>query len=158
MKVLQISFFLFLFSSCEESAVDQTSSLKGISKVTVDQKQFEITWENLQSDRQSSDPFKLKTLRHEDSILFIDVAYSGGCSIHNFELVWPEVTTMIYPPRYTVVLMHGANDDSCEAYLSETLQFDLSKYELGLSPDVIDIMDLTIINGSNPDESLKLNN
>lgn len=63
---------------------------------------------------------------------------------------------MIYPPRYTVILKHLADGDACEAYVPETLIFDLSQYELGLTPETVGVMDLHVINGSDPDESLEL--
>lgn len=48
--------------------------------------------------------------------------------------------------------MHDSNGDNCEAYLTETLTFDLTDNSLGLSTDGIDNMRITVVNGSNPDE------
>ena len=65
---------------------------------------------------------------------------------------------MIYPPRFTVLLNHNAHNDLCEAYLSQTLYFDISVEDIGISPEDMEVIDLTIINGSNGDESFKLIN
>lgn len=149
---------LFSFLSCNESAPSDSQISVNPHSLVVDQGKFDMTWSNLQSDQLTSDPFDLNGVRHEGSLLLIEVSYSGGCVTHAFELIWPELTTAIFPPRYTIVLKHNSNEDSCEAYLSDVVSFDLSQYGLGLTPDVVEIMDLTIINGSNPDDSLELNN
>lgn len=141
-------------SSCQDSS---EIDINEQSKLVVDQQRFDMVWMELQSTPLPSDPFELKNISYSGTELMVDVAYSGGCENHEFELVWPEAITMIYPPRFTVILNHDSNDDYCEAYLSETLIFDLSQNDLGLTRDIIKVMDLTILNGSNPDESLKLN-
>lgn len=161
MKIRPISYFflLFVLMSCEEETSKSTLT-QSMSKeqLTIDQQSFDQAWAQLQTDNSNSDPFQLNGLRNDSTMLMIDVSYSGGCEAHDFELIWPEVITMVYPPRYAVILNHDANDDSCEAYLSSTLYFDLSQYELGLTPEIMEVVDLTIINGSNGEESLKLNN
>ncbi|MEP2025532.1 hypothetical protein [Reichenbachiella sp.] len=126
-------------------------------QVIVDQDSFDQAWSSLQTSAPDSDPFDLVDLRNDSTLLIIDVAYGGGCEQHTFELIWPEVITMIYPPRYTVILNHDAHDDNCEAYLSSTLYFDLNETDLGFTPDIMNVIDLTIINGSNGDDVLKLN-
>lgn len=147
-----------LMVSCDESDTEKIS--KGIStrQVTVDQDSFDLAWSSLQAEAPLSDPFELNSLAHLGTKLIVGVSYSGGCEEHGFELIWPEVVTMIYPPRYTVILNHDANDDRCEAYLSDTLHFDLAQYDLGITPEVMDVIDLTLVNGSNGEEILKLNN
>ncbi|SMD38893.1 hypothetical protein SAMN04488029_3931 [Reichenbachiella faecimaris] len=161
MKHLQIILLtlVVLSTSCDESDTAKVVDEEvGHHVVTVDQVSFDQAWAQLQTDNPYSDMFQLNGLSNDSTTLIIDVAYSGGCEEHTFELIWPEVMTMIYPPRYTVILNHDANDDTCEAYLSTTLYFDLSQYDLGLTPELMDVVDLTIINGSNGEELLKLNN
>lgn len=150
---------LLAISACEDNGSNNIPDPKSsTNEIRLDQQSFDQSWASLQDGDPISDPFWLKGLRNNGTTLVIDVSYSGGCEAHDFELIWPEVITMIYPPRYTVILNHNANGDMCEAYLSDTLLFDLSKYSLGLTPDIMDLIDLTIINGSNGDESLNLNN
>ena len=161
MKTHLIFYFLLLpvLLSCEEEASKNAFSQSlSTEQLTIDQQRFDQAWSQLQTDNSDSDPFQLNGLRNDSSILMIDVAYSGGCEEHDFELIWPEVVTMIYPPRYTVILNHDAKEDACEAYLSTTLYFDLSQYDLGLTPEIMEVIDLTIINGSDGEDILKLNN
>ncbi len=59
--------------------------------------------------------------------LEIIVSYSGGCKDHDFVLgvMWPTCgTPPIAPP--SLYLCHDSNNDGCEAYITDTLQFDIS--------------------------------
>ena len=152
--------FTVILASCKETISDQPSAIldSGNSHIIIDQQKYDESWTSLQTDDPESDPFKIKSLSHDSTVLIIEVAYGGGCEDHSFELIWPEVITMIYPPRFTVLLNHNAHNDLCEAYLSQTLYFDISVEDIGISPEDMEVIDLTIINGSNGDESFKLIN
>jgi hypothetical protein len=58
--------------------------------------------------------------------LIIDLSYGGGCRDHIFSLIGENVFMESNPVRTNVVLSHDANDDPCEAWLTEELYFDLS--------------------------------
>lgn len=62
----------------------------------------------------------------EGDMLFVNVGYGGGCQEHEFTMYWNGLWAESAPPQTGVRLIHDANNDFCEAYLSETLQFDLS--------------------------------
>ncbi|MEO9964533.1 MAG: hypothetical protein ABJF11_02020 [Reichenbachiella sp.] len=154
MKIFPMLFIILLtFFSCEEAALNSQSDT---NRVVISQEQFDTAWADLQSEESDSDPFQLNSLMFDGTKLMVNVSYSGGCKPHDFQLIWPESMMLIMPPRYTVILMHDANDDSCEAYLTETLTFDLAALDLGITEEVIDQMDFTLINGSDGDQSLKL--
>ena len=59
--------------------------------------------------------------------LCVNVSYGGGCEDHEFSMgvVWPECGTPPVPPP-ALYLCHNANNDMCEAYITETVCFDLS--------------------------------
>lgn len=99
-----------------------------------------------------SDAFKLREVSVVDSQLLIKVSYSGGCAEHDFEIIWPDAISKIYPPDFSITLTHDANGDMCDAYPTEVLVFDLSNNPLGLSEEAIASMRITVINGSDPAE------
>ncbi|MDH5398115.1 MAG: hypothetical protein OEX02_08220 [Cyclobacteriaceae bacterium] len=101
-----------------------------------------------------SDPFKLKNVYIKDLKLHVEVSYGGGCEKHRFEIVWPDAIIMIYPPQFSVILNHNSNGDACEAWLTETIVIDLKDSPLGFSDDAINSMHITVINGSNADETV----
>lgn len=143
--------FLFLLSCADDEVVGNT--LETSLAIDRNQQRFEQTSDNLDQDIIESDAFNLINVEIEDLELLITVSYAGGCKQHEFEVIWPEAITLIYPPDFGVVLIHESNDDSCEAFLTETLVFDLKNNELGLSDQELNEMRITVINGSNPDET-----
>jgi hypothetical protein len=54
------------------------------------------------------------------------VHFSGGCAQHDFTLLDTGVATRSIPPQHRLRIVHDAHGDSCEAYLSRTLTFDIS--------------------------------
>ncbi len=77
-----------------------------------------------------NDPFELHTDDNApgitDSTLTATVSFSGGCARHRFTLVANRRFTVSDPVQIDVSLAHEANDDRCEAYLTETYEFDLA--------------------------------
>ena len=58
--------------------------------------------------------------------LSIDASYGGGCEAHEFQVCWDQSFMESEPVQVRLEVWHDANGDSCEAYLSETLLFDLA--------------------------------
>ena len=57
--------------------------------------------------------------------LTVGVSYSGGCEEHGFTLVISESFVETEPVRLAAFLAHDGNEDSCEAWVTETYAFDL---------------------------------
>ena len=74
-----------------------------------------------------------------DDTLEIDVGYSGGCETHEWTLCWDGQFMESDPVQVSLDLRHEANGDMCEAYVEETLSFDLQElrddYESGYQTD-----------------------
>lgn len=98
-----------------------------------------------------SDPFELKKILYEDGIIYLTVAYSGGCSQHEFTVTWDEVIRYSYPPIINLIITHDARGDMCEAYITETLEF-----QTNLLFDSVTINNLSVLafNGSSSKDSL----
>ncbi|MDX1628106.1 MAG: hypothetical protein R3345_05370 [Fulvivirga sp.] len=101
-----------------------------------------------------NDPYELKGVEVVDHFLEIEVSYAGGCKEHEFAIEWPDVITMVYPPDFGVTLYHDSNGDTCEALITDTLRFDINESGLGLSQQAIDDMRITVVNGSNPEQTV----
>ncbi len=72
------------------------------------------------------DPYTLDGATLEGDTLFVDVSYGGGCETHTWELCWDGSFAQSYPVQVWVELGHDDHDDPCDAWISETLSFDLS--------------------------------
>jgi len=73
-----------------------------------------------------SDTFKLESAVIENDILKITVSYAGGAAEHEFTLYWSGISTRSMPPQLPMVLKHNANGDQAEAYITTTIEFELS--------------------------------
>ena len=78
----------------------------------------------------------------EGGNLVLNVSYGGGCEEHEFELAWDGLVLESLPAQVSLQLYHNSNNDFCEAFLSETLVFDLS--ELGAGPLIINLADADV--------------
>jgi len=60
--------------------------------------------------------------------LSVDVSYGGGCEEHEWVLCWPDQAFLEeVPVQASLEIWHGVDSDTrCDAYLSETLAFDLT--------------------------------
>lgn len=63
----------------------------------------------------------------EGDTLSVEVGYGGGCEEHLFSICWPDATFLESSPvQVNLEIWHGGEADMCEAYLTDTLTFDLS--------------------------------
>lgn len=58
--------------------------------------------------------------------LTVSVSYGGGCETHALTLVIAASFIESSPVQLSTVLAHEANDDPCEAWLTQSYAFDLS--------------------------------
>lgn len=73
-----------------------------------------------------SDPFDVGSVRIVGDVLIVEVRYGGGCAEHSFALLDTGIATKSIPPQHRLRLVHDAQGDTCEAYLTRELFFDIS--------------------------------
>lgn len=74
----------------------------------------------------NKDPLQFNSAVVDGDKLSINVSYSGGCRTHQIQ---PYALTSIEksnPARVLIMLSHHADNDMCEAYITEDYEFDLS--------------------------------
>ena len=76
--------------------------------------------------RWGTDPYELSAASISGDTLSVTVSYGGGCADHAFTLVLDNAFRMMDPVRLQATLAHEANDDPCEAWLTEDHHFDLT--------------------------------
>ena len=77
-------------------------------------------------DRFGTDEYTLNSATITDDTLNISVSYGGGCEDHQLTLVVSETFLESFPVQLHTSLAHNANEDPCEAWLTETHRFDLT--------------------------------
>lgn len=77
-------------------------------------------------DTRPTDAFRLESAAVDGDVLAIEVSYAGGCRNHEFVLLAARSFEVLSGSvRLEIALNHNANEDPCEAYLTEQLRFDL---------------------------------
>jgi hypothetical protein len=80
-----------------------------------------------QDEALPDDAYQLIAARHAGGdVIEVDVGYSGGCETHAFVLCWDGEFMESDPIQVRLDLRHEAFGDMCEAYIEETLAFDVS--------------------------------
>ena len=96
---------------CNESALEP--NVREANVVVVDDR----NWGN--------DPFVVNSAAIEGNQLVLEVSYSGGCRDHAFTLVISSSFRESDPVQLSAELAHNANDDICEAWLTDSRVFEL---------------------------------
>ncbi len=78
------------------------------------------------TDKWGKDAFELNEAAITADTLAVKVSYSGGCRDHQFTLVASGAFMESDPVQLNVALAHNANDDPCEAWITEGYLFDLA--------------------------------
>ncbi|MDA1029061.1 MAG: hypothetical protein O3B41_08430 [Bacteroidetes bacterium] len=73
------------------------------------------------------DPFKISSAVFDDRVLKLEVSYSGGCEEHTFTLYTSNHIALSMPPQLTGWVVHDGHNDLCEAYITETIELDMSE-------------------------------
>ena len=146
--------FISLFWYACDNTINDADIGNAELRVNYSQKLYDELNAGNSIDSLHTDLFTIREVMVVDTSLFINVSYSGGCENHFFDLVWPEIITQQYPPDITVYLYHNANGDLCKALLTKTLAYDFSDCPLGLSAEAIQLMKITVVNGSNPENKV----
>lgn len=84
----------------------------------------------------AGDFYNLEGIRYNNGKLIVSVGYSGGCKNHTFEVQGKVSPVLTNPPKADIVIVHDAHDDSCEAYLREDIEVDLTAL---LGADQVDL-------------------
>ena len=72
------------------------------------------------------DGFDIKSTSLAGDVLSVIVSFGGGCKAHDFKLFWDGTSLETNPPQVTLVLAHDGHGDTCEAFVTRTLTFDLA--------------------------------
>ena len=123
---------LSLLWSCSKNNslddADMSAFISQSSDDTAAKEPAEITVHKISKSKApaKSDSFSIsKVIINKDQLL-IEVEYGGGCEDHEFTFYWDGTFLKGNPQSVELMVIHDANNDSCEAQITETLKVDLS--------------------------------
>ncbi|MBZ5710049.1 hypothetical protein [Nannocystis pusilla] len=88
------------------------------------------------TDLGAGDPFDINTAKIVGDELVLEVAYGGGCEIHEFTLCFDGV--VLDTDFIKLAVHHDAHGDACLAFISEERAFDLTPTQ-SFGPSPVDI-------------------
>lgn len=124
---------LFIVTSCsnaDDNAVyndflNNTSSSNVILRIN------KSLFDNIDSNRinnvSEGNFIKINSGKKNGDFIELSVSYSGGCKTHNFEIIWDGIVYTNEPCNMNFLLVHSGNNDSCEAYITETIIINLKE-------------------------------
>ncbi len=148
-RLLPILLIVIAAVSCKDLGDDENTP--GVSEIVVTGNLS--AYSDAASNRSTGtcDPFELKDVIITDDSVMITVSYSGGCKKHKFEIIWNETLSGTTPPQTRFIIIHDANGDMCEAYITETLGFPINDLTSTVSFDTLYV---DILNGASPADSV----
>ena len=122
-----------------------SASLAGCktTEVVVDStapKQPSITVVGMDSSYPKDNPaVTIKKSKIEGNTLTLIVEYSGGCEVHDFELLTKKLYRKSLPPQLDLFLKHDNKGDACREIKESILSFDISQaqYPDGKTKEVV---------------------
>jgi hypothetical protein len=151
MKAYKLFFIVVLLSatiSCKKEKTDPKS--QNSSSIVLKESAIEYSAALFDPFSVKSDPFTLDSLIVQGDKVEVTVSYPGGCAQHSFEIIWNEAVTNSNPPGINLAVIHDANGDSCEAYITEVITFNLGDL---IDSTLAEFVSVAAISGYNPCDS-----
>lgn len=102
----------------------------------------------------TNDYYVINQVSFQDKLLNLNISHSGGCEQHHYDLYVDPMICGTPPIFYSIRMIHQANDDPCEAWITKDLCFDLDLLYEGTASELISI---GLYNTHQPDSSWVLN-
>ena len=127
MNIYRLSIILLfsalLATSCNTRKKQQKSIIEKDTEMTI---LLEPTVDNSFSIPEGKPDYTIKSAEITDSVLTINITYTGGCEDHNFELMFNGMYMKSLPRKANLYLKHESNGDICKKLILLELKYNLS--------------------------------
>ena len=121
--------FPLMSSKCEKKAEEMAEE-----GVEIEEAEAEVPKLLVNMDYQQPKDMPAVTIKSaavKGDYLTVNVEYSGGCELHNFDLITRGMYMKSLPPQLPIMLNHENNGDACRELKSEKLVFDITEARYG---------------------------
>lgn len=135
-KFLPLIVIVFLNISCGNSDEGNSPTLDGadqwqnevlIAKLRINEDVFNTINTNRTNKIRNGEAYSINNVKRVGDFLQINLSYSGGCKIHDFEIIWDGIVYTDEPCHMNLLLIHNANNDTCEALITKTVVVNLEE-------------------------------
>ncbi len=116
-------FAVLLTVSCSTRKNQQKSVINKNQEMTV---LLEPTVDNSFTIPKGKPDYTINNAEIKDSVLVLNISYSGGCKEHNFELMFNGMYMKSLPRKASLYLKHESNGDICKKLVLLELRYNLS--------------------------------
>lgn len=135
-KFLPLIVIVFLNISCGNSDDGNSPTLDGadqwqnevlMAKLRINEDVFNTINTNRTNKIRKGEAYSINNVKRVGDFLQINLSYSGGCKIHDFEIIWDGIVYTDEPCHMNLLLIHNENNDTCEALITSTVVVNLEE-------------------------------
>lgn len=136
-KFLPLIVIVFLNISCSHSDDGNSSNTLDSAdpgqnevlnaKLRINEDVFNTINTNRTNKIRKGEAYSINNVKRVGDFLQINLSYSGGCKIHDFEIIWDGIVYTDEPCHMNLLLIHNANNDTCEALITRTIVVNLEE-------------------------------
>lgn len=134
---LSLFVIVFLNISCSNSddenipptqdATNQVQNEVLNAKLRINEEVFNTINANRRNNISKGEAYSINNVKRVGDFLQINLSYSGGCKTHDFEIIWDGIVYKDKPCHMNLLLIHNANNDTCEALITKTIIVNLEE-------------------------------
>ena len=122
--LLVISSLAIILISCSNSKNIYIKKEKKVEKKESNiHKKAELGKYPLQSDQ-----VDILDVKISENIMTLKIGYLAGCKNHEFSIIGSQMISKSLPPIRNIQLIHDSNDENCETYVTQNLEYDVSNF------------------------------
>lgn len=135
-KFLPLIVIVFLNISCGNSDDGNSLTYDGadpgqnevlVAKLRINEDVFNTINANRTNKIRKGEAYSINNVKRVGDFLQFNLSYSGGCKIHDFEIIWDGIVYTDEPCHMNLLLIHNANNDTCEALITRTIVVNLEE-------------------------------
>ena len=75
-----------------------------------------------------SDQVDILDVKISGNVMTLKIGYKAGCKNHEFSIIGSQMISKSLPPIRNIQLIHDSNDENCETYVTQNLEYDISNF------------------------------
>lgn len=124
MKIFILSIVLLAFISCHSSKKAVENSVVNPSHTSIPK--IPVITATLGEFPKENQPVEIRKADIKNNILYLLVAYNGGCGQHDFELIGSKTIAKSLPPSREIQLIHKIENEKCSTLITRNIEVDIT--------------------------------
>ncbi len=127
---LLVVLFLLINSCCSHKKTTNINNVNTANDIESDNGIINLTIDEMYQPPNTLD-YKIIYASINDSILNVEVSYTGGCGNHSWKLMWTGMYFKSLPMKVPLTIQHDANNETCDKIISKKLKYNINAINPG---------------------------